>query len=491
MEQVNRLADVPTEESVIAHLIGKPEMFDEVRNHIDTDSFSTQPTKMLWKAIVWSFDNGNVPDLPFLQAVFRDRGRTTDLDNLNRIAASPVSADIFQQVEILEVRRKRRVYHDLRVKLMENEGGDIDELQRIVGRATENIDKLTASSVIDKFGLMNHAVSVINRNLESDGQTAIYTGFRILDELGGLPPESEVIVAAFSSQGKTAFALTLLDTAMKNGVMTALYSAEMGLSSIAGRFLNMMGWGVSITKFKTQPLLGNTIEDFNRLSQDFVNRTGNILIDTSSTNSPDYICSSIRVLYRKYGIRLVVIDYLQLISIYDESGASDQERLAVASRKFQAVAKELAIVIVVLSQFSRPPRGEEKTQTHQPSDDLIRGSGQIYEACDIALYIYRPEKWKEEKYPYPFEDAVKEGTAMIKIGKFRDGESNRAAIVGFDGPKTLFYDFSEGRYDSDPTKNYPKSGQAVEPAPNNAEVKQTIDDVGSSSNREPDDSLPF
>ena len=114
-------------------------------------------------------------------------------------------------------------------------------------------------------------------------------------------------------------------------------------------------------------------------------------------------------------------------------------------------------MIVVLSQFSRPSRGEKMERTHQPSDDLIRGSGQIYEACDIALYIYRPEKWDAEKYPYPFEYAMKEGTAMIKIGKFRDGESNRAAIVGFDGPKTLFYEFPEGMYDNDPAKNYPKN----------------------------------
>jgi len=450
------LADVPTEESVIAHLIGKPEMFDEVRNMLDVDSFSTQPTKMLWKAIVWSASNGNVPDLPFLQALFRDRDRTSDLDNLNRIAASPVSADIYQQIHILEQRRKRRAYHNLRVKLMENELGDLQDLEKIVASAYDDINKFAASNIVDKIGLMNHAASVIKGNMESNGQAAIYTGFRILDELGGLPPESEVIIAAFSSQGKTAFALTLLDTAMKNGVMTALYSAEMGLSSIAGRFLNMMGWGVSITKFKTQPLLGSTIEDFNRISQDFVDRVGNVFIDTSDTNSPDYICSSIRVLYRRFGIRLVVIDYLQLITIYDESGASDQEKLAVASRKFQKVAKELSIVILVLSQFSRPSRGEKMEQTHQPSDDLIRGSGQIYEACDIALYIYRPEKWDAEKYPYPFQDAAKKDTAMIKIGKFRDGESNRASIVGFDGPKTLFYEFPEGQYSSDPKKNYPK-----------------------------------
>lgn len=457
MEQVNRLADVPTEESVIAHLIGKPEMFDEVRNMLDADSFGSSQTKMLWNAIVWSVNKGNTPDLPFLQAVFRDRNRSTDLDTLNRIAATPVSSDIYQQVEVLERYRKRRAYHNLRVKLMENELGDLQELEKIVTKASDDIHKFAASNIIDKFGLMNHAVSVINRNLDSNGQAAIYTGFRVLDELGGLPPESEVIIAAFSSQGKTAFALTLLDTAMKNGVETALYSAEMGLSSIAGRFLNMMGWGVSITKFKTQPLLGNTIEDFNRISQEFVERVGNVYIDVNSTNTPDYICSSIRVLYRKYGIRLVVIDYLQLISIYDESGASDQERLAVASRKFQAVAKELSIVILVLSQFSRPFKGEKMEQAHQPSDDLIRGSGQIYEACDIALYIYRPEKWEAEQYPYPFQDAMKKDTAMIKIGKFRDGESNRAAIVGFDGPKTLFYDFPEGMYDKDPAKNYPKS----------------------------------
>lgn len=478
MEQTNHLADIATEESVIARLIGNPDLIDEVRNMLDVDSFSSQPCRMLWKAIIWSVDNGNVPDLPFLQAVFRDRNRSTDLDALNRIALTPVSSNIRQQVDVLEHYRKRRTYRSLCAKLMENWDAPDDELEGIVDKAMDNVHRHTGANVLDKYGLVQHAVSVINSNLDGNGQNEVMTGFRVIDEIGGLPPESEVIVAAFSSQGKTAFAMSILQRAMQDGVMTALYSAEQGKTSIIGRFLNMMGWNVPIAKFKTQPLLGNTVEDFNRLAQEFVSREGNIYVDEGSTNSPDYICSSIRVFHRKYGVRLVVVDYLQIISLYDESNRSDQEKLAVASRKFQKVAKELSIVIIVLSQFSRP----SKDRGHYPDDDLIRGSGQIYEACDIALYIYRPEKWATETYLYPFDDAAKEGTAMIKIGKYRDGEANRAAIVGFDGPKTLFYEFPDGQYDDDPKKNYPKASSL--PTPPSA-PQTPVNGSGS------DNSLPF
>lgn len=449
---MDKLQDIPTEESVIAHIIGMPEKLDEVRNRLDADSFASESCKTLWKAIVWSADKGNVPDLLYLQSIFRDRGRLKEYYELCRIAKSPVSSDIMQQVDILDERRRRRIYHDLRVQLMQNEDSDACDLDAIVQKAMDKRDKFTASTVLDKFGLVNHAVNIINSNLDPNKESGeITTGFWLLDDKGGLPPETEVIVAAFSSQGKTAFAMTIVDNAMKAGVNCAIYSAEMGKSSIIGRLLNMMGWNVPISVFKSRSLLAPTIEDFNRLTQEFVDRPGNIFLDDSSNNNVDYICSSIRVLYRKHGIRLVMVDYLQIIALYDETSASDQEKLARASRKLQALAKQLNICILVLSQFSRPTRD----QGHQPSEDLIRGSGQIYEACDIAIYVYRPEKWEDEKYPSPYQDADKKGTAMIKLGKYRDGESGGSEIVGFDGPATKFYEFAPGQYNEDKRKNYP------------------------------------
>lgn len=452
--EATHLYDIATEESVISGIIGIPGVFDEFRNRLDVESFYSESCKTIWSAVCWAFAQNKTPDLPYLQAFFRDRSRSEDLEQLNRIAETPVSSDISQMVDILDERRRRRLYHDLRVRLQKNEAGDSGELDKIIQDTIEARDKFIASNVLDKVGIMYHAANIINENLVSDKSSkTIMTGFRLLDDMGGLPPETEVIIAAFSSQGKTAFAMSILNHAMKNGVKCAIYSAEMGASSIAGRLLNMMGWNVPITKFKTQQLLGATIEDFNKLSGQFIERPGDIFLDSSSNNNVDYICSSIRILHRKHGVQLVMVDYLQIIALYGDEGNSDQEKLAIASRKLQALAKQLNICIMVLSQFSRPARD----QGHQPSEDLIRGSGQIYEACDIALYVYRPEKWENETYPPPFQDAEKKGTAMIKIGKYRDGESGKSAIVGFDGPSTLFCDFKPGKYDEDANKNYPKA----------------------------------
>jgi len=264
-------------------------------------------------------------------------------------------------------------------------------------------------------------------------------------------PRSLFIIRDFVVTHNTSMGITIINNAMKNGVRCALYSMEMGKSSIAARFLNMMGWHVPTTKFKTSALLEPTIADFNRLAQDFVNRDGDIFIDEKSNNNADKICASIRVLHRTKGIQLVMIDYLQIIPVYDTSGSSDQEQLAKISRKFQSVAKELDICIIVLSQFSRPSKG----QSHEPSEDLIRGSGQIFEACDIALYIYRPFVWKEQ-YPSPYQDAKTDGTAYLKIGKYRDGIVGDTCICGFDAERTLFYDYDAGLYDEDPKNNYPK-----------------------------------
>ena len=265
-------------------------------------------------------------------------------------------------------------------------------------------------------------------------------------------PRSLFIIRDFVVTHNTSMGMTILNNAMINGVRSALYSMEMGRSSIAARFLNMMGWNVPTTRFKTCALQEPTIRDFDHLSQEFINRSGDLYLDEKSNNNADKICASIRVLHRTKGVQLVMIDYLQIIPVYDSSGSSDQEQLAKISRKFQAVAKELDICIIVLSQFSRPTKG----QSHEPSEDLIRGSGQIFEACDIALYIYRPFVWKES-YPSPYSDADTDGTAYLKIGKYRDGIVGDTCICGFDANRTLFYDFKEGEYDQDPKKNYPKA----------------------------------
>ncbi len=461
MEEV-RLQDTQTEESVLAHIIGIPERYNDVQQILSDDSFGNDTCRTVWKVIVWSVNRGKTPDLLYLQGVYRENNRS-DIKELERIAAAPVSPNLEQQVERLEEYRKRRAYHDLRVELMKNEDAGSEDLASILGKYREKIEKNTTSKVMDKIALMNHAATLINDNLDPNKRhLEIMTGFRVIDRMGGLPPGTETIIAAFSSQGKTSFALSIIDYAMRYGCNTAVYSLEMGKSSIAGRLLNMMGWGVPIIKLKTQPLLDNTIAEFNQLSGEFIGRPGELFVDDSSNLSVDNICASIRVLHRKHGLHLVMVDYLQIVALYEETADSDQEKLARASRKLQALAQELNICIMVLSQFSRPLRG----MGHQPTEDLIRGSGQIFEATDIAIYIYRPWKWKEQ-YPAPFADAETDGTAMIKIGKYRDGESDVASIVKFDGARMTFYDFPEGMYDVDPEKNYPKATVSPQMNPEN------------------------
>ena len=442
------------EEQVIGFLIRHPEMLDEARGMLSEDSFADSRCNTLYKAMCYVADKQNaVPDIVYLTSMFDQLGRGEDSQNALAFHSNCATDNITQCIEVLESFRKKRVLQNLGMRLMG--AGDMDEVEgrELLDAAINDYEVNSASNIIDKVGLMQHACNVINENLDRNKPNKqILTGLDILDKQGGLPPATEVVIAAFSSQGKSTMCFTIINNAMKNGVKCALYSMEMGTSSIVARFLNMMGWGVSTTRFKTCELQEATIRDFERLAKEFVNRSGDLYLDEKSNNNADKICASIRVLHRTKGVQLVMIDYLQIIPVYDSSGSSDQEQLAKISRKFQAVAKELDICSIVLSQFSRPTKG----QSHEPSEDLIRGSGQIFEACDIALYIYRPFVWKES-YPSPYSDADTDGTAYLKIGKYRDGIVGDTCICGFDANRTLFYDFEVGKYDQDPKRNYPKA----------------------------------
>ena len=266
--------------------------------------------------------------------------------------------------------------------------------------------------------------------------TGIATGFTDLDRMtSGLQPGDLVIVAGRPSMGKTALALNIAEhVALSVGMPAAIFSMEMSGPQLVMRMLGSLG-RLDQHKMRTGAL---NDDDWQKLTTS-VGRLNEapIFIDESGMLNPTELRGRARRLHRQQGgpgLGLIVIDYLQLM----ETGTSMENRateVAEISRALKAVAKELNVPVVALSQLNR---GLEQRPNKRPVMSDLRESGAIEQDADLILFIYRDEVYNP--------DSPDKGTAEIIIGKQRNGPIGTVKLT-FLGQYTRFENFAApGRY---------------------------------------------
>lgn len=278
----------------------------------------------------------------------------------------------------------------------------------------------------------------VDDNLSGKSDTMIPTGFYCLDEHGGLQTDDFDIIAADSSMGKTAFAMTIAVNGAKAGKPVMVYSMEMTAVQLAAR-INAHSANTPSSIIQYKKLAQQQYRDLQHATEETNNLP--IYFDDKSTTSVDAIIASIRRYTRKLHIKLAVIDYIQILSSIGQ--IKNQEAfLGETSRKFKNLAKELHICVLALSQLAR------NQQDPRPQLSRLRGSGQTVEAADDVLMIWRPEMYG--KTSYKDSNAPVTDTAEIIIGKGRNIGTG-SFIVHFEKSYTYFYDAtSEERERWDP-----------------------------------------
>jgi replicative DNA helicase len=244
--------------------------------------------------------------------------------------------------------------------------------------------------------------------------TGVASGFTDLDELtSGFQPADLVIVAARPSMGKTALVLNIAQyAAIEKNVPVAVFSLEMSKESLVQRMLTAEG-RVDAQKMR-KGLLRD--EDYSRLARAAGILSGApIWIDDSAGITLLEIRSKARRLKADQDIGMVVIDYLQLIQ-GPTSSESRQQEISQISRSLKALAKELAVPVIALSQLSRAP--EQRAGDHRPQLSDLRESGAIEQDADLVMFIYRQEIYDG---PTDKDGNSLEGRAEVIIGKQRNG----------------------------------------------------------------------
>ncbi|MFW2374172.1 MAG: replicative DNA helicase, partial [Gammaproteobacteria bacterium] len=284
--------------------------------------------------------------------------------------------------------------------------------------------------------LLTKTVEQIDYLFEQEGHiTGVATGFNEFDDMTtGLQAGDLVIVAGRPSMGKTTFAMNMAENAaIGQKTPVAVFSMEMPSESLAMRMISSLG-RIDQHHLRTGQL---TDDDWPRITSAVsILSEAKIYVDDSPALSPTDLRARARRLKREHGLGMIVIDYLQLMQV---SGSSENRATEISeiSRSLKALAKELEVPVIALSQLNR---SLEQRPNKRPVMSDLRESGAIEQDADLIVFIYRDEVYNQ--------DSPDKGTAEIIIGKQRNGPIGTTRLT-FLGKYTKFENFIPDVYSSE------------------------------------------
>ena len=273
-------------------------------------------------------------------------------------------------------------------------------------------------------------INTIDKMSQLEGNlTGLTTGFRDLDQLtSGLHRSDLIILAARPAMGKTAFALSVAQqAAIKGKASVMIFSLEMSKEQLGQRLLSMES-RIDMQALKTGKLERRDWDQIN-MALDVLSKA-NINIDDTPGISIMEMKNKCRRLKAEKGLDLIVIDYLQLMSIEGSKNENRQQEISTLSRNLKLLARELDCPVIVLSQLSRAP---EQRPNHRPMLSDLRESGSIEQDADIVIFLYRDE--------YYNEDTDKPGECEVIVAKHRSGPTGTVDVTWL-GKYTRFADKS-------------------------------------------------
>ncbi|WP_217542848.1 replicative DNA helicase [Vibrio metschnikovii] len=438
------------EQSVIGGLLLDNQRWDTVSERVIAQDFYSRPHRLIFEAVKSLLESGQPLDLITLSEYLELREQLEDVGGFAYLADlvknTPSAANINAYADIVAERA-----------LVRNLIGVANEIADAgydpQGRSSEDLLDLAESKVFaiaearsgENEGPQN-VDTILEKTLEriellyktpQDGVTGVNTGFTDLNKkTAGLQGSDLIIVAARPSMGKTTFAMNLCENAaMQQDKPVLIFSLEMPAEQIMMRMLASLS-RVDQTKIRTGQL---DDEDWARISSTMgmLMEKKNMFIDDSSALTPTEVRSRARRIAREHGgLSLIMVDYLQLMRVPSQSDNRTLE-IAEISRSLKALAKELNVPVVALSQLNR---SLEQRADKRPVNSDLRESGSIEQDADLIMFIYRDEVY------HP--DSPMKGIAEIIIGKQRNGPIGSVRLT-FQGQYSRFDNYAGPAFDDE------------------------------------------
>ena len=440
--------DLDAERSVVSALLLDPRAFHDVSLELRADDFYHPAHQTVYRAMLAIHEEGRPVDLITLSEQLNARkqldqvGGTVFLAEIADFAAT--AANVTHHAKIVRDKSVKRRLAAVATEIVESafeDAGSADELLDFAESKVFDVSKAQSRSTFQSLhaempGTFDYVEAIMNRGGELTG---IPTGFRDLDQMtGGLQAGELVVVAARPSMGKTAFALNIArNAAVDHGKKVAVFSLEMTTRSLIIRLLSSEA-AIDFSSLRKGFL---PMTDYRRL-QSAADKLTNaeIWIDDSGSLDILEIKAKSRRLHAEHGLDLVVLDYLQLA--HAEGRGRDRKDLEVAeiSKGLKALAKELDMPVIALSQLNRGPEQRDPDKRRPMMGDL-RESGAIEQDADVIAFIYRDVVYnKDTEDPRMAEIIIEKQrngpTGTVKLdfeGKFARFQ-NRAARDEDGGP---------------------------------------------------------
>lgn len=417
------------EKVVLGTIMTERNTLSEIRDILSPECFYNSFHRSIYEAIIEIDKRGDRPDLISVTNELTKKGEVNVYEL--SVISSCLSFDVYQHAALLHDKEKRRRFIEIGNRLITRAFSESDDIVDTLSEAEDKLKNLFLTSK-DSLSTINDAIKGISKQMEmnaSDNKplTGTPTGFAEIDgKSGGLQKSDLIVIAADTSSGKTSLSIVLTMEAAKNGEGVAFYSMEMKKEQIAARMISIES-GIPANEIMYSRLLPEQFDRIDRGIGKLYNKP--VFFDDRSSSNIDTILASIRTMKMRYGISGAVVDYLQILSV-NMKGSNTEQQMGEAARRLKNLAKELDIWIIALSQLNRDQINPVPTLAR------LRASGQIAEAADIVMLIYRPEIYGKY-YPEPYQNAPTQGTAMIDVAKGRNIGLAKF-LVQFDAKTTHF-----------------------------------------------------
>lgn len=419
---------IEAEQAVLGGLLIAGDAWEEVADRLSESDFYRYDHGLIFRALSTLSSNNSPCDVITVSQWLESSGLLEEVGGMVYLASlareTPSAANIRAYADIV---REQAILRDL-IKTT----NEVNSLcYRPEGRTAQEVLEQAESSIFaiaeqgargqqgfrELSEYIKEASDRIEELYELKGEiTGLTTGFKNLDsKTSGLQPADLVIVAARPSMGKTTFAMNIAETiALKQDKAVAVFSMEMPGESLALRMLSSMG-RIDQSKIRNGQLED---EDWPRLvsAMTLLNKA-KLFIDDTGGLSPSDLRARCRRLSRRHPLGLIIVDYLQLMSIPGTRENRTNE-ISEISRSLKMLAREMNVPVIALSQLNRSL--ETRTDRRPIMSDL-RESGAIEQDADLILFIYRDEVYNP--------NSVDAGTAEIIIGKQRNGPTGRIRLT--------------------------------------------------------------
>ena len=411
------------EEAVIGALLIEPSCVDDSVEELTPSSFYSEKHRMIFQAIVALVNEHSSVDLLTVSQKLKEQGNFEVVGGASELAGLTqkvgAAAHIEYYIKILKQKCIQRELITASYAILKDSYDDSVNVDQLIDMAQTKIFAAIQNNVkkdVQEIGsVINQAISDIERLQESTGLSGVPSGFPSLDRVTfGWQPSDLIIVAARPSMGKTAFVMNIArNAAVDHHMPVAFFSLEMPAIQLAKRMM------VSETGLSSDKIKGGTkLERYEwvQLEEKLKDLAkAPLYIDDTPSLPVMEFRSKVKRLVNQKGVRLVIVDYLQLMQGPAELKGMREQEVAAISRMLKATAKEMNVPVIALSQLSRDAVRRQGSNNRPLLSDL-RESGSIEQDADMVLFIHRYD------YQGLNEDASEVGKTDLIIAKHRNGE---------------------------------------------------------------------